>query len=277
MKADDLIAFLMEEAQHHVINDERSRGSEQALAAHAKKKGKGKPNRAKRDDKALNADSGVTCHNCKKTRHKKADCWAKGGGKEGQGPKQKKGKKTETAVVAATGGDNKELFAFTCTSDFANVAKALQVPKLRLGTCIDSGVSRVYSPDRPDWLKFANYRTIDHSITTADGRQLKAIGMGDLEMDLLNGSKTTNMTFKDAIHSPDMVFTLISISRLDKAGYQVNFNKVMCKIMNPKGHVIAMIPHSDGLYRVIATKLSSNGNYAATASGKMSISEAHRS
>ena len=63
MKADDLIAFLMEEAQHHVINDERSRGSEQALAAHAKKKGKGKPNRAKRDDKALNADSGVTCHN----------------------------------------------------------------------------------------------------------------------------------------------------------------------------------------------------------------------
>ena len=32
----------------------------------------------------------------------------------------------------------------------------------------------------------------------------------------------------------------------------------------------------DGLYRVIATKPSSNGNYAATASGKMSISEAHR-
>ena len=272
-KADDLIAFLMEEAHDRVINDERSRGSEQALAAHAKKKEKGKPNRAKGDDKALNADSGVTCHNCKKTGHKKADCWAKGGGKEGQGPKQKKGKKTEAAVVAATDGDNKELFAFTCTSDFANVAEALQVPKSRLGTCIDSGASRVYLPDQ---LKFANYRTIDHSITTADGRQLKAIGMGDLEMDLLNGSKTTNMTFKDAIHSPNMAFTLISISRLNKAGYQVNFNKGMCKIMILKGHVIAMIPHSDGLYRVIATKSSSNGNYTATASGKMSISEAHR-
>ena len=141
MKADGLIAFLMEEAQHHVINDERSRGSEQALATHAKKKGKGKPNQAKGDNKALNANSGVMCHNCKKTRHKKADCWAKGGGKEGQGPKQKKGKITETAIIAAMDSDNEELFAFMCTSDFANVAKALQVPKSRLGTCIDSGTN----------------------------------------------------------------------------------------------------------------------------------------
>ena len=88
----------------------------------------------------------------------------------------------------------------------------------------------------------------------ADGRQLKAIGMGDLEIDLPNGSKTTKMTFKNAIHSPEMAFTLISISLLEKAGYQVNFKKGMCTIMNPKGQIIATIPHSDGLYRIIATK-----------------------
>ena len=138
---------------------------------------------------------------------------------------------------------------------------------------MDSGASRVYSPDRS---KFANYRSVDRSITTADGRKLKAIGMGDLDIELPNGSKTTNMTFKDAVHAPDMAFTLISISRLDKSGYQVVFNKGMCKIMNPKGQVIATIPHADGLYRVTATKPSASGNYAATASGKMSISEAHR-
>jgi gag-polypeptide of LTR copia-type len=142
MKASDLIAFLIEEAQHRVINDERSKNSEQALAAHGKKKGKGKPNRAKGDEKALNADSDVKCHNCGKAGHKQNDCWSKGGGKEGQGPrsKQKKGKKAEAAVVAAVDDDDKELFAFTCTSDFANVAEALQVPKSRLGTCIDSRV-----------------------------------------------------------------------------------------------------------------------------------------
>jgi len=275
MKSSDLIAFLLEEAQHRAINDERSRGPEQALATQAKwkGKGKGKAKQAKSDDKALNADSEITCHNCGKKGHKKLDCWAEGGGKAGQGPRQRKGKKAETATVAATEDDDK-FFAFTCTSDFANVAEALQVPKSRLGTCIDSGASRVYSPDRS---KFTNYKPIDRGITTADGRQLKATGMGDLEIEMLNasGSKTTSMTFKNAIHAPEMAFTLISISRLDKAGYQVNFNKGMCKILNPKGRVIATIPHSNGLYR-ITSKATKDGGVAAAVSGKMSITEAHR-
>ena len=34
----------------------------------------------------------IKCFNCHKKGHKKGDCWAKGGGKEGQGPKSKKGK-----------------------------------------------------------------------------------------------------------------------------------------------------------------------------------------
>ena len=222
--------------------------------------------------KALNADSETICHNCKRKGHKKADCWAKGGRKEGQGPRQKKGKKTKAATVAAV-DDNKKLFAFTCMSDFTNIAEAIQVPRSRVGTCIDSGASRVYSPDG---TKFTNYKPIDCSITMADGRQLKAIGMGDLEIDLPNGLKTTKMMFKNVIHSPEMAFTLISISRLDKAGYQVNFKKGMCMIMNPKGQIIATIPHSDGLYRIIATKPPKDKDYAAAASGKMTISEAHR-
>ena len=169
--------------------------------------------------------------------------------------------------------DDKELFAFTCMSDFVNVVETIQVPRSRLGTCIDSRASQVYSPDS---TKFTNYKPIHCSITTTDGQQLKAIGMGDLEIDLPNGSKTTKMTFKNAIHSPEMAFTLISISQLDKVGYQVNFKKGMCMIMNPKGQIIATIPHSDGLYRIIATKQPKDKDYAATASEKMTISEAHR-
>ena len=38
--------------------------------------------------------SDVECFNCHKKGHKKADCWAKGGGKEGQGPRLK-GKKDD--------------------------------------------------------------------------------------------------------------------------------------------------------------------------------------
>ena len=53
------------------------------------------------------------------------------------------------------------------------------------------------------------------------------------------------------------------------------FKKGMCTIFNPKGQVIATIPHSDGLYRIIG-KHDKDGGVAAVASGKMLISEAHR-
>src|SRR5216683_3267478 len=42
----------------------------------------------------------VECHNCHKRRHVKADCWAKGGGKEGQGPRQRGGASNNTASAA---------------------------------------------------------------------------------------------------------------------------------------------------------------------------------
>ena len=87
MKPNDLIAFIIEEAQHHVISDERSKNAESALAAHTKKGGKGKPGKRKKHDKSSKDDFEEVCDNCKKPGHGKPDCWSKGGGKEGQGPR----------------------------------------------------------------------------------------------------------------------------------------------------------------------------------------------
>jgi len=212
----------------------------------------------------------VTCGNCKKTGHINADCYAKGRGKEGQAPWQKKkAKKPEMALVAAN-GDNKQLFAFTCTSDYADVTKIVRVQKPELQTCLDSGASRDYSPDRS---KFSNYRLVDRDIKTADGRVVKAIGMGDLHLDLPNGLKWTKVTFRDSIHAPEMAFTLLSISRLDLTDHKVIFHKQKCTIKNPKGHTIATIPHSEGLYRVLK---HSGTETAHAAAKKMNINEAHR-
>ena len=57
--------------------------------------------------------------------------------------------------------------------------------------------------------------------------------MGDLHLELPNESKKTKMIFKNAIHAPNMAFMLISISRLDRAGYSATFCKEMCTIKNP--------------------------------------------
>ena len=84
-----------------------------------------------------------------------------------------------------------------------------------------------------------------------------------------------NNDVQKPIHAHQMAFTFILISRLDKAGYQVTFKMGMCTIFNLKGQIIATIPHSDGLYRIIG-KHDKDRGMAAVASRKMSISEAHR-
>jgi hypothetical protein len=67
-------SLIIDEFDRRVLRKPQE-GQDEALGANA---GKGK--KSKKD---------VECFNCKKRGHMKADCWAKGGGKEGQGPKKK--------------------------------------------------------------------------------------------------------------------------------------------------------------------------------------------
>ena len=203
MGANKLMMFITEEAQHRVINDERTKTGKSALSAQLKKSNKGK---GKRKEKSK---SDETCENCNKTRHTKPDCYSKGGDKEGQGLHQKGKAKKAEPVVATVADDEGDLFAFTCSLDGVALAKLLDIPKSRMGTCIDSGASRYYCPDRS---KSQNYKSVQHKITTADGRSLTATGMGDLHLELPNRSGKMKTVFKNAVHAPDMAFTLISVS-----------------------------------------------------------------
>ena len=273
MKPNNLIAFILEEAQHRVINDEHTKNAEIALAAHSKKGKQSKSGKNKKTEKSLK-NSSEECNNCGRPGHGADDCFSKGGGKEAEAPWKKKRKKPEmaTATVAVANDEENDLFAFTCTSDYADVADSSKMHKSKFGTCIDSGASTDYSPDRS---KFSNYREIEKDITTADGRILKAVGMGDLHLELPNGSKQTQVTFKNAIHAPDMAFTLLSISKLDKSNHKVIFHKQLCTIINPKGLTIAKIPHSQGLYRVLTSPQQPTPLSANAAVEKLTINEAH--
>ena len=130
MKPDGLITFIMEEAQHRVINNEHTKNTESMLTALGKKQRTGKQCSNKGKEKSMPS---TTCKNCKNTGHTKADCWSKGGGKEGQGPRgqnSKKGeKKAETVAAAEVTGNADKIFAFTCTSNYVEVANTLNVPK----------------------------------------------------------------------------------------------------------------------------------------------------
>ena len=185
MKYNDLIAFILEEAQHHVINVERTKNAKSALAAFTKK---GKPNKSGKKEKSAKSlnNSAEECDNCGWPGHQAADCYSKGGGKEDEAPWKTKGKKLETATAAVANDKENDPFAFTCTSNFTDVADSSNLPKSKLGTCLDSGASTDYSPDQ---TKFSNYWAIKKVIMMADGRTLKAVCQGTLfEIDLLEQS-----------------------------------------------------------------------------------------
>ena len=219
----------------------------------------------------------MKCENCKGSGHDKANCWAKGGGKEGQGPRSQRGKREEkrpeTAAIVDTRHNVDDLFMFTCTSDYADVTNALNIPKSQLGTCIDSGASHHYSPHHN---AFTDYPIHNWGIMTADGQKLKAVGMSNIVIELPNGAKRTKIILKDTIYTPDMAFTLISVSHLDEANRSTTFSGGMCTIKSVAGCTIATIPQADGLYCILPAKDPPIVDYANVASVKWTISEVHQ-
>ena len=45
----------------------------------------------------------------------------------------------------------------------------------------------------------------------ADGQTFEAIGMGNVKIDLPNGSKCNTVILKDVVYTPKLAFTLISV------------------------------------------------------------------
>ena len=275
VKPNNLITFITDEAQHRVINDKFTKNTESALAALSKKQRSGKQCSNKGKEKSTPS---VTCENCKNTGHTKANWWSKGGGKEGQGPRgqnSKKGEKKPEAAAAAEATSNAdEIFTFTCTSNYIEVANALNIPNSQLGACIDSSSSQHYSPN---CNAFINHCPINNTtITTANGGKLKVLGKGDMWIKLPNGAKRSKTILKEAIHAPDMAFTLISVDWLDNVKCSTTFSGGMCTICNLSNSTMVTIPCTNSLYHVTAPEDPPPTTYASIVMVKLTISEAHR-
>ena len=266
--ADSFRAFLLDEYEHRLIREKQD--------AKGGKDGKDSKDEAFAADSNKRKDKDkrkVECHNCHKKGHMKADCWAKGGGKEGQGPRQwggasdnaasaaDKAKDTIEAWVVIDGSDSEESWAAieevsdpedlqltAAAAAGSSPAQAGQacgsVPKL-----YDSSMSRHMLPLHD---RFVTYQEIPpRPITAADKRVFYVIGVRDIVIDVPNGESSTQIRLKDALHAPDMGATIVSISRIAKAGFSVCFEGQSCKIKDSRDKIIGEIPASDnGLYKV---------------------------
>ena len=181
------------------------------------------------------------CKTCDKSGHIKDNCWAPGGRKEGQGPSQDKekekwkaqGKKNEQSALQTWADD---IFVFTCTSTFVGIADSLQLPSSKQGAIIDSGALLHFCPDKP---KFINFKPLKGKIIcTANDTVLYIHWIGEVAIELSNGSGKMKCILKETIYSPEMAFTLISAFCLDKAGCLTIFAKSQYTIKNSNGKVM---------------------------------------
>ena len=209
------------------------------------------------DERKRDGRRNVECLNCHRRGHFKSDCWAKGGDKERQRPPRRND-------ITDNPGRNDN--ANTTTADIEEWTAIKEIdedrhPQAAYSTdhiprqpeveieLYSSGATRHMSPF---CHRFTNYRTIPpRAITAANNRVFYAIGTGDLQIDVPNGSATTPILLRDTLHAPEMTLTIISISRITRAGNSVTFKDKSCEIKNMSGKVIGTIPAtSNGLYKV---------------------------
>ena len=215
-------------------------------------------------DEALAADShkgkkgkkrNVKCDNCHKKGHTKAECWAKGGGNKGGGPKQKDkkadegdGKKAEAAAVEQTDAD---IEAWAVVEELPKVPiVAIQGKSAVQCELFDSGASRHMSLTCES---FTNYKKIAPRLITATNNKIfHAVGMGDLQIDIPNGASSTKVMLRDTLHAPDLGLTVVSIGHIVQAGYTVEFTDGCCNIKKKSdGHIIGSVPAGlNGLFKV---------------------------
>lgn len=216
------------------------------------------------------------CENCKRLGHAKKNCWAKGGGKEGQGPRGRRGKRggkraTTSGNTAATDSDSDDV-AFITSVDGALLAGMKGTRAIKVTKVWDTGASTHMSPYRELFINFTPINP-PKSIRAADKTTFEAIGKGDMRIEVPNGRGNSHILLKDVLYTPNIAFTLISIGHCDSAGLHCTFGGNRCLLCNQSGQILAAIPKIHGLYRFEHDSLMKPS--ACVAHTAISLSELH--
>jgi len=148
------------------------------------------------------------CENCGRTKHTKANCWAKGGGQEGQYPDWYEGKKdSHTSDTVKTATDTPIVWSYGYASR----------PDVWF---TDSAATVHVSPNHDD---FTSYRRYDKCrIIKAFGRNMvKAVGKGNVLANIKFRDKTTRIELTQVMHVPSVDGKILSLKRLDQKGFEI--------------------------------------------------------
>jgi hypothetical protein len=185
--------------------------------------------------------SDIKCSNCERTGHIAADCFRKGGGKEGQYPAWWKGKKDTDSPSKSTTANSA---VGHITQSYALASSSTNPDRGK--TYADSAASDNFFKDRD---AFETYTPCDRVGQSSESdTPLRIIGTGKAKKTFIHDGKEVIVTFENALHCPNIAYNLVSISEADKKGCKVIFGDGKAKFYSPKGiHFLTGIG-TGGLY-----------------------------
>ena len=237
-----VVKIATDEYDQHTLGTKK--GKDEAFTIDSQKKKKGK-----RCD--------VKCEHCHKKGHTKAECWAKGGGNKGGGPRQKQKKDSDKSNVVSTADQSPDIEAW-CTTEEDEVDENTPHILAMVAQEASEVQSELYDLGATHHMslfyeQFITYQPINaHPITAANNKVFHAISMGDLQIEVLNGTMSNKVLLKDTLYVPDLCLTVVLIGRIMKAGFTVQFADDVCHIKRgDDGHIIGCILVSaNGLFKV---------------------------
>ena len=183
---------------------------------------------------------------CGKSGHTIDKCWAKGGGKEGQGPKQReKGSKHKGKEKAKTADSmtNQNITMF-----MAHVANVAEEGNATTSWVVDSGVSSHMSAHRSLFQSYEILHT-PHDISIANCLKIKAIRIGTVPINIKVDNQMRPTILKNVLHVPDLSANLLSIPTMAKHGIKAQSNKTGGAFVEDRtGAICARVKVENGLY-----------------------------
>ncbi|HEV7735797.1 MAG TPA: reverse transcriptase domain-containing protein, partial [Chlamydiales bacterium] len=137
----------------------------------------------------------------------------------------------------------------------------------------DSGASHHMTPHREDFITFQVI--VPRPLTAANQGKFHAIGIGDTIIMVPNGTAWTKIRLVGVLYTPDIgSTTLVSIGKIDEAGYISTFAGGKCTIQNADGTIIGVIPKTRGLY--MTSRHDEPTAYTVNGTQKLTLMDLHR-
>jgi hypothetical protein len=176
------------------------------------------------------------CFNCGKEGHIKEECWSKGGGREGKGPtRRKKGVRAHQTQESIN----------TSLNDFAYSTRESQEFS-RYDWILDSATTSHICATRE---AFAQYTPLhDATIHGLGSHPITAQGRGTVTVNFNVDGKLIWHTLQEVLHAPDAENCLLSISRFDVGGGDIQFKDGKAILQDKSNQTVGISRVKNRLY-----------------------------